>query len=251
MSARSLLLDIGNSRIKWALLEGDRLCPKEAFAYKAEQTAPLFEESWGMLSDIRHVIVSNVGGENIAGEVKSWCFDRWGIYSHFVQPARQAYGVINGYQMPQQLGVDRWVCLVGARAMDGKSLCIIDCGTAVTIDALSARGKHLGGMISPGLRLMKAALLNNTSDIAEAGDRHDGFLGQRTADAVQNGSIHSIAGLIEKTVRELEKRYGEKFNPVLTGGDAELIKDHLNCDVRLVPDLALKGLAVIVQDQAK
>ncbi len=251
MLDHALLLDVGNSRLKWALLKEEKLHAGDAFAYKGQQVDTLFDNHWGELSGIVTVAVSNVGGAEIAKEIEIWCLDRWGVSSAFIQPVKQSYGVTNSYQSPLKLGVDRWVCLIGAHAINKAPVCVVDCGTAVTVDVLNKNGEHLGGMITPGVQLMKSALLNNTSDIAEAGNKSSGFLGKCTADAVQNGAIHSIAGLIERVVRELEKEHREIFQLILTGGDAELIKSHLNCDVRLVSDLALKGLSVIIQDQAK
>ena len=251
MKVKTLLIDVGNSRVKWAVLDKSHLCSGKAFSYKEQQIEPLFDAYWKPLSGITDVIVSNVGGLEIAEHIEGWCSKQWKANSHFVRPKSHAYGVTNSYQNPQQLGVDRWVCLVAAREMGERATCIIDCGTAVTIDALNGEGKHLGGMIAPGIQLMKRALLNNTSDISEAGDNPECFLGQCTADAVQNGAIHSVAGLIERAARELNKQYKEDFLLVLTGGDAEQIQKQLNCDVRLVADLALRGLVVITRDQSK
>lgn len=251
MANCALLLDVGNSRIKWALLKEGQLHEGEAFAYKNEQIVALFDNYWGKMTGITSVIVSNVGGAEIAEEIESWCLNHWGINSTFIKPVKQGFGITNSYQTPLKLGVDRWVCLIGAHAINKEPTCVVDCGTAVTIDVLGKKGEHLGGMITPGVHLMKSTLLNNTSDIGEAGNNSTGFLGKCTADAVQNGAIHSIAGLIERVVQELKKENGKLFQLILTGGDAELIKSHLNCDARLIRDLALKGLSVITRDQAK
>jgi type III pantothenate kinase len=247
----ALLLDVGNSRIKWAHLKEGQLHEGEAFAYKNEQVGALFDSYWGELAGIPSVVISNVGGTEIAIEIESWCLNRWEISSTFIKPIKQGFGIINSYQNPLKLGVDRWVCLVGAHATNKEPTCVVDCGTAVTVDVLSKKGEHLGGMITPGIQLMKSTLLSNTSDIGEAGNNPKGFLGKCTADAVQNGAIHSITGLIERVICELKKEHGELFQLILTGGDAELIKNHLNCDARLIGDLALKGLSVITRDQAK
>ncbi len=250
-TSSALLLDVGNSRIKWAILDEKGIQKGGVFAYKEQNTVSLFDTQWGALAGLENVMVSNVGGAEIAKNITIWCARRLGVRCYFVQPEKQAYGVINGYQKPLQLGVDRWVCLVAARAMSAEACCIIDCGTAVTIDLLTKEGEHLGGMISPGIQLMKQSLLSDTSDISEAGEGQATFLGCCTADAVQNGVIQSVSGLIERTVREFKAQYGENLLPILTGGDAELIRQQLQGDVRLIGDLALRGLAVIREGRDK
>jgi type III pantothenate kinase len=250
-TSSALLLDIGNSRIKWAVLEGERIQNGAVFAYKEQNRASLFNAHWGALVGLESVMVSNVGGAEIAKDITIWCAKKLGACCYFVQPEKQAYGVTNGYQKPLQLGVDRWVCLVAARAMSDEVSCIIDCGTAVTIDLLTKEGKHLGGMISPGIQLMKQSLLSDTSDISEAGEGQATFLGCCTADAVQNGAVQSVSGLIERALREFKQQYGKNLLPIITGGDAALIRQQLRGDVRLISDLALRGLAVIREDQDK
>lgn len=245
---QTLLIDIGNSRIKWGLLENDMIKSEAPFSYKNSAICDVFDRAWGGLPRPDQVVVSNVAGQKMAYEIAGWSQKKWGLDSQLIYPEAQAFGVVNGYRNVSQIGVDRWVCLVAAHRIYHRPVCVVDCGTALTIDVLDDKGNHLGGMIAPGIKLMKCSLLENTSDIDEASESQGGFLGRSTGGSVQSGVIQATTGMIEYTLLKLEKEFGRLFFPVLTGGDAELIGKRLGCEVKFDPDLLLRGLAIMAKE---
>jgi type III pantothenate kinase len=171
---------------------------------------------------------------------------------HFARAEREGYGVTNSYRRPRRIGVDRWVAMIGARAEFRAALCVVDAGTAVTIDAMDRDGVHLGGMIVPGLAMMADALHANTSEIpparksaaASANDLQ--VFANTTEGAVQNGALTAISGAVERAVR-LMRAAGFRPKVVLTGGDASRILKLLDASVLHRPNLVLEGLAFMVQ----
>ncbi|HZD54235.1 MAG TPA: type III pantothenate kinase, partial [Woeseiaceae bacterium] len=146
----------------------------------------------------------------------------------------------------------RWVAMVGARAEFNSALCVVDAGTAVTIDAVDRDGMHLGGLIVPGLRLMREALHVSTSDLPPAkrpgSSAAEGMelFATTTEGALDKGTMTAICGAIERAVGRLRAN-GYRPKIVLTGGDASRILKQLNGDVMHRPNLVLQGLAFMVQ----
>jgi type III pantothenate kinase len=153
------------------------------------------------------------------------------------------------------LGVDRWVALIAARAETRSAVCIVDAGTAVTIDAMDKSGQHLGGQIIPGPRLMAAVLSKETNDIGlpKASTRDPGsgmgLFATNTGAAVHNGALSAVCGAIERAAKTMRSA-GLRPKIVLTGGDASRILKQLDGKVLHRPHLVLQGLAHMVQSKA-
>jgi type III pantothenate kinase len=157
--------------------------------------------------------------------------------------AARTLDVVNGYDDPTSLGADRWAALVGARGLTPAPACIIDCGTAVTVDALAANGEFLGGAIFPGLALARAILAHGTAAVQPPPGSDASCLGRSTADAVAGGTLFALAGAIERVVREQQVQLGGAARVLMTGGDAPLLAARIAQPVEHVPDLVLQGLA--------
>lgn len=249
---RALLFDAGNTRVKWAVLEGDRLGKTGSITHEQ-----LRESGFGALTahlprDVDAVLASNTAGQTFATRLSGVIGIHCDCEVHFARSERRAFGVTNGYRNPRRLGVDRWVALIGARAELGGALCVVDAGTAVTIDALDREGVHHGGLILPGLRLMREALHVSTSDLPPAKRAGTGtaegmaLFAATTDGALDKGSMTAICGAIERAVARMR---GSGYRPklVLTGGDASRILRHLDGDALHRPNLVLQGLARMVQ----
>lgn len=239
-----LLIDAGNSHIKWAVLEGRRLGPLQAGATEPEFSLPpaLFE---GEAPEA--VIVSNVAGRGIATAIRDEARRRFEVEPQFVTATEEAFGVRNAYARPAQLGADRWAAMIGAFLEYGGPVCIVDAGTAFTVDVVAVDGLHLGGVIVPGIELMIGSLRGRTSDIAAleaalpaAGSR---MLASNTADALRNGALHALVGLVERVIAEVEARIGAELPVVISGGDGERVRDALDRSATYNPALVLRGLA--------
>jgi type III pantothenate kinase len=257
-----LLIDAGNTRLKWALerdgaLEGGGHCvhrgrtlqealqPLVEYAEQAERSA---NAARGARPD--RVLISNVGGDALAGALRTLVRERFGYEAVFAAVRRAAFGVRIAYVQPERLGVDRWLGMIAARAARHSALLVAGVGTAMTLDAVDAQGAHLGGIIVPGLATMKASLLAGTAGIRDAGDAiiSPPLFANDTGAAVHTGTVHALAALIERAADEVEHRCNANAQVLLTGGDAARIEPLIARSTMLVPDLVLRGLLVYARD---
>src|SRR5882672_3988616 len=232
-----LLLDIGNTRVKWAQLLDGALTPQQSLLHREmpveEWTKQLFRERFRAQR-------------------------LWQLAPEFATSQAHACDVTNAYPQPASLGVDRWLALIAARHLSPGWACIIDAGTALTIDGLDAAGLHLGGLIIPGSRLMMDALLDRTGDIARKAREYAGLasgniaektvFARDTARAVASGALYALAAAADRAVADLARRAaGETPRVYLTGGDAEQLRRAMTSACETVPDLVLRGLAVTAE----
>lgn len=242
-----LLVDIGNSRVKWGTAQDDRIVSGEPFPSDCGSLEESLDCRWQPLSAPVLVYACNVAGAGTERAVAGWVQKRWGISAKFVRSAARGYGVMNGYEKPEKLGVDRWVSLIAAREFGDRPVCVADCGTALTFDVLNAQGRHLGGLIAPGAAMMKRALVQETKGIKDVAHDRRGGLGRTTAAAVEGGVLAACAGLIERSARNAAKELGCEPDLVLTGGDAQIVAAALDMPSKVIPDLVLRGLLRIAR----
>lgn len=244
-----LLIDVGNSRIKWALLHGTELAALQTGVLSVDPILPA-----GLFDSVgtEAVIASNVAGSRVAQAIRDEARLRWGVNARFVVATEQAFGVHNAYATPAQLGADRWAAMIGAFVELGGPVCVVDAGTAFTVDVIARDGRHLGGLIVPGIELMVTSLRARTSDIAAVARTQSrgsrGMLADNTADALRKGALHALAGLVERAVTDTERHDGPAMRIVLTGGDAELIQAALRRASTYNPALVLRGLAEFAKE---
>lgn len=244
----ALLVDIGNSRIKWGLGKSGQVTSGPPVASNLAVLTDELDRLWGALPAPLSVVASNVAGPEIGLCVRKWVARRWHLKLIFVQPEAEAYGVVNAYENPEKLGVDRWVCLVALRKSQPLPVCVADCGKAITLDVLDANGRHLGGLIAPGLTLMTEALSRRTQGLPLADGSYQGLLARDTSAAMLSGARHAAVGLIERTLHETGTLLGCVPSLALTGGDAETLAGELSLPYALVPDLVLQGLLIISEN---
>jgi type III pantothenate kinase len=242
------LVDIGNTRIKWATCINGELSGKGCLVWRTEGLERLFLKEWRPECVPERVVVSNIAGDEIAHRITAWCMNKWRVRPEFPQALGQAYGVRNGYEDPRQLGVDRWLGMIAAWNSHRSACCIADCGTAITIDALAATGEHLGGLIMPGLNLMRRSLADHTHAI-QAGriGRRSLLLARSTDDCITAGSFNAIVACIDRVIEKLRDQLGENTPFIITGGDAQSLMSSLTVDPQHEPDLVLHGLAVVAE----
>lgn len=249
-----LLLDIGNTRLKWAQLDGGVLGAQHASVHTDGEVAVTLERLFDEAPRPERVLISNVGGAEIGGICADAIAQRWGVVPEFVASSASAAGVTSAYLEPHKLGVDRWLAVIAAYAMYRGASCIVSVGTAMTVDAVDAHGRHLGGSIVPGPRLMTASLLKNTSDIAsrmsQVDTGADSVFANHTAAAVHHGCTHALASLVDRAMTELQTRLGTTPALILTGGATATIAPLIRSEFKDVPDLVLRGLAVIAGEHA-
>jgi len=240
-----LLIDLGNSRLKWAHSAAGRWGTGDAL-HAQQDISTLLDSVWGRFEKPARVVIASVAAEATRAALVDWCRRRWELEPIAIRARTEQLGVKHCYAQPEALGADRWAALIAVRGLTQSNACIVDCGTAVTVDALAANGEFRGGAIFPGLRLLRESLLHGTGGIREAQGRTDSALGCSTADAVAGGTQHGLVGAVALLVAEQIAALGGQAEVFLTGGDAPLLRAHLKPPVREVPDLVLKGLARIL-----
>ncbi len=241
-----LLVDIGNSRTKWC--DRERLSKGDVSTSYNDCLQGMLENEWRLLARPESVWISSVASENVLTTLISWLEDTWSMSPVFARSYPEQLGVVNGYAKPDQLGVDRWLSLIAARALFNRALIVVDCGTATTIDALDQDGRHLGGLILPGPRTMQECLLKKTA-IPESGESSIiGYFSQDTATGISSGAALSTICLIERIAETLKERVGGDIHCVLTGGGADEIKDTLNMSFYHEPNLVLQGLSLVTRE---
>lgn len=248
---RTLLIDIGNTRIKWAPFDGHRLGAQEAAAHAG----------WGpedftrlLRKPIDRILVASVAGPELLMALTA-AAARQGLAAPIeVVSTRKAGGITVGYIEPWRLGVDRFVATIGAHQLfPHKALCVIGVGTAMTIDLITATGRHLGGAIIPAPSLMVDTLLRNTEGIRRratggTAGRGGGLFGRSTKAAIVQGSRYAAAATIERALEEAHKRLKRLPLLVLTGGGARDLRPLVRPPTHWVPDLVLQGLAVLAAE---
>jgi type III pantothenate kinase len=251
----AVLVDIGNTRIKWAMLEHGRLVNRGSAVHRDSLDEALAEFAAALPAKAR-IIASNVAGESLAKQLNALVAARSGASLELVATSAERFGVRCAYADPSRLGVDRWVAVLAAHNAARGVACVLNAGTAVTFDAVDAGGVHLGGLILPSAGLLAAALDRNTSNIgrtapATAVARGLELLGRTTDAAVGHGAWLALAAALDRAVLTVARALGTTPVVYLTGGDAEALNGWLETRVVLRADLVLEGLALFAASNAE
>jgi len=254
-----LLLDAGNSRLKWALCERGQFLQHGAFAYDWASLPAQFDQQWGALGKADAVekgVLCNVAGDRLESALRQWLHDTGlpekalqetaPLTIEIVAAQAQAFGVQCAYAQPSQLGADRWATLVAARQHIVGASCVIDCGTALTIDVLNAEGVHVGGLIAPGMAMMRDSLHANTAKIAVKDVTSPSIFSVRnTASAVQAGIMATTAGAVQQVLQQCRDQGLPAPVCVVTGGNAQTLLPSLPQGSLHEAEWVLKGRAII------
>jgi type III pantothenate kinase len=194
---------------------------------------------------IKRVLIGSVLGDDYAKKLASWSITYLGVNPEFAVSEPRHSGVVNGYQQPEKLGVDRWLAILAAAAKTESACIIVDCGSAITVDLVTSQGEHLGGYIAPGLRLMRDALSAKTNAIklSQIGYPENDFPGRNTVAAIKSAELAMISGLVDHAQTVLRNYEHKNASLLMTGGDGEwlvsMIKDGVYHE-----DLVLDGLQI-------
>ena len=247
----ALLVDIGNTRIKWARLEGTRVGKRHAAVHSGWRPTDYARRVLGATRGIERAVVASVAGSEV-DRTLARAARQAGVAAEFVRVPRRGGGVSVGYAEPWRLGVDRFAAVVGAHDMFATlPVCVVGVGTAMTIDLVGADGRHRGGVIVPAPSLMVATLLANTHGIrrrARGGALGgQGIFARSTRDGIERGSRYAAAALVDRAVEAASSLFGREPLVVLTGGDAAAVRSLVRSRAVGVPDLVLRGLAVLAR----
>jgi type III pantothenate kinase len=236
----NLLVDIGNTRLKWATANNLDLIFGKPIV-NAEINRNVLIQLWQTCGIPNQLAISCVSTSQLSDLVISVVNELWpGITLVQAESEAQGFGVTNAYQQPQKLGVDRWLGMIAGYHKYQKALCVVDCGTAITVDVIDVSGRHLGGLISSGLRLMKESLAKGTESLSLSDTGYPLGLATNTDAAIYSGTLSAACGLIERVL----KNQPDTTQLLLTGGDAGIIATQLTRVANIEPDLVLHGLAL-------
>ncbi len=247
-----LAIDIGNTRLKWAVYAAPQpgAVLLDQGAVFLETIDELAEKHWKRLPAPHSMLGCGVAGDTVRRRVEEQ-MELWDLEPHWVVPALHEAGVTNGYDHPGRLGADRWVALIGARQRAlaeaaatqaaARPALVVMVGTAVTVDALDASGRFLGGLILPGFGLMLKALEMGTAGLKVPTGEVVEFP-TNTSDALMSGGAHAIAGAIEQQVRRLQARSGMAPLLLMTGGAAVKLAPITGLPFETADTLIFEGL---------
>jgi len=248
-----LLFDAGNSRCKWAWVENGSWLRQGVHENTDEAAWQELKNTFALLASPKKILVSNVAGTAMAQRLRVVCAG-WTCPLVFIKAQAEQCGVRNNYEQASQLGSDRWAALIAAWHHVRQACLVVNCGTATTVDALSATGEFLGGLILPGMELMQRSLLSNTAQLgrenigSESGALHD--FPRNTNDAIMSGAIRATAGAVQHQYALLAAR-GDAVC-ILSGGAASSLMPHLMLPLGIaatqVNELILHGMQIIGQD---
>lgn len=242
----NLLVDLGNTRLKWALQDANGL----RAGAPVDHSRPLareLETAWRDAPPIARALVASVGRPRLEAELVQAVRARFGVEPEFVATAAEAGGVRIAYAQPQKFGVDRFVALIALRAQHSGAAVLASVGTALVLDALDADGQHLGGLIAPSPALMQQALLGATARVSASETARIVELADDTEDAVRSGCWLAAASLVERFHSQVRARLGGDVALVLAGGAAAELAPLLAMPVRIEADLVLRGLAQLAR----
>lgn len=254
-----LVMDIGNTRLKWGVYAEAR--PDAAYlaggAVVLEEIDDLARDQWaGLGMHPQHMLGCAVAGDGVKRRVEEQ-LEIWQLQPQWVSSQLQAAGVINGYEHPNRLGADRWAAIIGARhralaharaaQQAPRPAVAVMVGTAVTVDAIDAQGRFLGGLILPGFGLMLRALELGTAGLkVPTGEVRD--FPRNTSDALMSGGADAIAGAVERMVARLARQLGESPHLFMSGGAAPKLAPSIELQHEVVEHLIFEGLLQLSVD---
>lgn len=245
-----LLVDIGNTSIKWALNESGRLKDMLQLQYPEDANDVFFIDCLGNVNKPNKVLVTCVAGAEVWQAFTDAINTLWDIKVERVESKSNGYGLINGYEKPSELGSDRWCALIGAYHEAVSGVIVIDCGSAITIDIVNQSGEHLGGYILPGLTMMKKSLGSNTAQVKVNTSAFEGNTispAHSTSGCVAAGANLAAVSAIETVIKQ-QLTHSSNLKCFITGGDADLVAEHMMTEVVNMKNLVIRGLAFIAEN---
>ena len=235
-----LQLDVGNSSAKWRVLQSGVLQARGSYIPTDPDSRAALLDAADSVDDIW---ISSVAGAGFESELTQTLQQQWGVMPWFARTPSATGQLTNSYNDPSSMGVDRWLAMLGARQRHTERICVVDAGSALTIDLVSAAGQHEGGYIIPGPALMERALLLDTDRVRFAEDVSYNLVpGTSTAEAVRHGIALAQVGSVSAV---LDACQSEPPTLLFCGGAGEVLQQLLDRGGEFFPDLVFEGLEVM------
>ncbi len=249
-----LAIDVGNTRLKWAQYEAPQPGAKllAQGAEFLENIDKLADGAWSALPAPSRMLGCVVAGDAVKRRVEEQ-MEIWDVTPQWVVPSAAEAGLVNGYDHPTRLGSDRWVAMIGARHHmlargECRPLVVVMVGTAVTVEAIDASGKFLGGLILPGHGIMLRALESGTAGLhVPTGEVRE--FPTNTSDALTSGGTYAIAGAVERMVQHVRQHCGAEPMRIMTGGAGWKMAPSMATPFELVDNLIFDGLLEIARQR--
>lgn len=242
-----MLIDIGNSRTKWAVTSGEKLLQQ---AFFNDQLADyIWPEE--VVGEVDKIYLASVASKQYTRSLIKQLWQHFDVEIVQIDSSSKHPDFENGYQAQEQLGVDRWLGVIGARQLVNQGdLIVVDAGTAVNIEWLDLNNIYQGGVIVPGLKLMHQALVGNAAGIDSERDLPKTLVGKNTLECVSSGVVNGVVGAIERVVRELAQQIDRPVTVILAGGATQVLLPWLGelqskYDCKIQAELVLHGLLSI------
>ena len=242
-----LAIDVGNTRLKWALYQNPH--PKAALLAQGaeflENIDKLADGAWATLAPPTCMMGCIVAGDALKRRIQEQ-LEIWEVEPHWVVSRATEAGLTNGYDYPSRLGADRWVAMIGAwhRSLaqgPARPMVVVMVGTAVTVEAIDASGRFLGGLILPGHGIMLRALESGTAGLhVPTGEVRE--FPTNTSDALTSGGTFAIAGAVELMVQHVRTHCGAEPKCIMTGGAGWKMAPNMSREFELVDNLIFDGL---------
>jgi type III pantothenate kinase len=213
----------------------------------------LAEGAWAGIDAPASMLGCVVAGDVVRRRAEAQLIERFDCSPRWVVAGAAEAGIVNGYDHPTRLGADRWVAMIGARHRmlaqgAARPLVVAMIGTAVTVEAVDAGGKFLGGLILPGHGIMLRALETGTAGLhVPTGEVRE--FPTNTSDALTSGGTYAIAGAIERMVQHVRAHCLAEPVCYMTGGAAWKMAPSMNGHFELVDSLIMDGLLVIARER--
>lgn len=248
-----LTVDIGNSRVKWALWRADKIVERGVATYTVENDPDVFAELFSTMGKPVCIFAVCVAVNKLSYGLSEWCEQHWRLGVEFLKTQKQFRHIINGYKNPAQHGADRWASVVASHQLcPGSSVCVVNAGTAITFDLINKDGRHLGGYILPSYVTMHKALQMDTANVKSVFELsfNESGVPDNTSDGVNQG-LHK---LLQAGIREICQfamlNMESPMQIIISGGFAKTILSYPDMPKMLhQPDLVMHGLYSIMRQR--
>ncbi len=239
-----LEMDAGNTLVKWRVRQGAEISQRGSYQRSGDFSIELEGQQ-----QLEAIYISSVAGVEYEHELTRSLLASFSVRPWFARSGARCAGVSNSYQNPELMGVDRWLAMLAAYGDCRSAVCVVDAGSALTIDFVMADGAHRGGYILPGSELMKSTLLKNTDRVRfEAGDVEKLEPGTSTVAAVNNGVLLSQTGAVKLALQQACQNGAQDYRLYICGGDGRTLEQALAVEACYHPELVLDGLALAVAE---